>query len=77
MNDRKLTTHVAPRRTDTYFASRMNAPTHRCYFGGANRCACGKHRDPAGVSGIMADIAPTGTPQEHLSVFSDRPPTRL
>jgi hypothetical protein len=68
MNDRKLTTHVAPRRADTYCASRMNAPTHRCYFGGSNRCPCGKHRDPAGVSGIMADITPTGTPREHLAV---------
>lgn len=64
MNDRKLTTHVEPRKADTYFASRTTAPTHRCYFGGSNRCSCGKHRAPMTVSGI----APLATSREHLAV---------
>ena len=64
MNDRKLTTHVEPRKTDTYLASRTTAPTHRCYFGGSNRCACGKHREPAFATGISM----TGTHKERLSI---------
>jgi hypothetical protein len=63
MDDRKFTTYVEPRRTDTYFASRATAP-HRCWFGGSNRCSCGKHRDPMGVSGIL----PLATAREHLAV---------
>jgi len=59
----KTTTHTIPRRTDTYLASRMNAP-HRCYFGSAGRCSCGKHRDPMGASGI----SPMATANEHLAV---------
>ena len=63
----KINIHVSTRKADTYLSSRTTEP-HRCYFGGSNQCICGKHRDPMGVSGIMADIAPTGTPREHLSV---------
>jgi len=63
MNDRNLTTHVEPRRADTYFSSRVTAQ-HRCYFGGSNRCSCGKHREPMTVSGL----APQSTAREHLSV---------
>jgi hypothetical protein len=63
----KLDAKNFPRRHDTYLSS-MPGPNHRCYFGGSNRCSCGKHRDPAGVSGIMADIAPNGTAREHLAV---------
>jgi hypothetical protein len=63
MNDRKLNIHVEPRRADTYFASRMTAP-HRCYFGSAGRCSCGKHREPMGATGI----SPSATAREHMSV---------
>lgn len=77
MDSKKFITSVEPRRVDTYFASRTTAPTHRCYFGGSNRCSCGKHRDPMGVTGIVSKISPTGTAREHLSVFSDRPPLDL
>jgi len=58
----KTTTYVEPRRTDTYLASRTTAP-HRCYFGSAGRCSCGKHREPMGASGI----SPMATANECLA----------
>jgi hypothetical protein len=64
MDDRKFTTYVEPRRVDTYFASRTTSSAHRCYFGGSNRCSCGKHREPAFATGISA----TGTDKERLSI---------
>jgi hypothetical protein len=63
MNDRSgNTAHTIPRQPDTYLHSRTNAP-HRCYFGSAGRCSCGKHRDPMGVSGI----SPMATADECLA----------
>lgn len=64
MDTRNFTTHLVSRQPDTYLSSRTTAPTHRCYFGGSNKCACGKHREPMTVSGI----GPQATAREHLAV---------
>jgi len=59
----KFTTHLVSRQPETYLHSRVTAP-HKCYFGGSNRCSCGKHREPAFATGI----AVTGTDAERLAI---------
>ena len=64
MDDRiKFTTHLISRQPETYLHSRVTAP-HKCYFGGSNRCSCGKHRDPMGATGI----SPMATDRERLDI---------
>jgi len=60
-----FTSYVIPRRNDTYFHSRPNAP-HRHYYGGSGRCSCGKHREPATISSMQ--FTPVSTPKEHLDL---------
>lgn len=64
MDDRyKLTTHLVSRQPETYLHSRTTE-VHRCYFGSAGHCSCGKHRAPACASGISA----LATDRERLAV---------
>jgi hypothetical protein len=39
-------------------------PDHRCWFGNNNRCACGKHREPAFATGFSATL----TDKQRLSI---------